>query len=60
MKLEGRHIEKDRSGYMRITPQDAEDLWCLYNVVHPGDQLYASTVRFDKWFVIVVIRTERS
>ncbi|KAH9943502.1 pelota [Epithele typhae] len=45
MKLSGKHIEKDRSGYVRVTPDDDEDMWHLYNLIHVGDRVRSSGVR---------------
>ncbi|KAJ2792682.1 Translation factor pelota [Coemansia guatemalensis] len=45
MKLLSQHIENDRSGYVRMTPEQPEDMWHLYNLILKGDQLTASTMR---------------
>ncbi|OCH92923.1 pelota [Obba rivulosa] len=37
MKLLGKHIEKDGSGYVVMRPEDDEDMWHLYNLIQEGD-----------------------
>ncbi|KAJ1499416.1 hypothetical protein HMI56_004400 [Coelomomyces lativittatus] len=45
MKILGRYIDKDKSGYIRLSPEEPEDLWHLYNLIAPGDQVKTSTFR---------------
>ncbi|KAI9150929.1 Translation factor pelota [Blastocladiella emersonii ATCC 22665] len=45
MKQLGRHIEKDSSGYVRLQPEEPEDMWHIYNLVAPGDRIKASSFR---------------
>ena len=45
MKLISKHIERDKSGYVTLFPEDFEDMWHTYNLISKGDQLKASTVR---------------
>ncbi|KAJ1850376.1 Translation factor pelota, partial [Coemansia sp. RSA 2703] len=45
MKLLNQAIEKDQSGYVRIVPEEPEDMWHIYNLIQKGDQLQASTIR---------------
>ncbi|KAJ1921479.1 Translation factor pelota [Tieghemiomyces parasiticus] len=45
MKLIAKHIEKDRTGYVTLCPEEAEDMWYIYNILQVGDRLKASTVR---------------
>ncbi|PVU95599.1 hypothetical protein BB559_002684 [Furculomyces boomerangus] len=45
MKLLKRYIEKDRSGNIKLLPEDAEDLWHIYNLIIKGDKIEASTIR---------------
>ncbi|OLY82942.1 Protein pelota-like protein [Smittium mucronatum] len=45
MKLLGKHLEKDRSGRIRLQAEDAEDMWHVYNLILKGDKLEASTIR---------------
>ncbi|KAJ1982841.1 Translation factor pelota [Dimargaris verticillata] len=45
MKLVKKHIEKDRSGYVVLRPEEPEDMWHVYNLVQLGDQIQASSVR---------------
>lgn len=45
MKLVRKSIEKDRSGYVTLYPEEAEDMWHVYNLLLVGDQLRAQTIR---------------
>jgi protein pelota len=45
MKLLKKHIEKDHSGTVVLNPEEAEDIWNVYNLVCVGDQVRASTFR---------------
>jgi len=45
MRDVGKHIEKDGSGYVKLTPQSAEDLWHLYNLITKGDEVQSTTFR---------------
>jgi protein pelota len=36
------HLKK---GFVKVVPQSLDDLWHLYNVVYPGDQVFARTTR---------------
>ena len=45
MKIVARHLEKDKSGSLTICPEDPEDMWHVYNLLLPGDQLRATTFR---------------
>ncbi|KAJ1853262.1 Translation factor pelota [Coemansia sp. RSA 2703] len=45
MKLLNQAIEKDQSGYVRVVPEEPEDMWHIYNLIQKGDQLQASTIR---------------
>ncbi|KAJ1949725.1 Translation factor pelota, partial [Linderina macrospora] len=45
MKLLKQSIEKDRSGTVRLIPEQPEDMWHLYNLIQKGDQLTATSVR---------------
>ncbi len=36
------HLKK---GFVKVAPQSLDDLWHLYNIVYPGDQVYARTTR---------------
>jgi protein pelota len=33
MKLISRHIEKHGGGYLKVRPEDDEDMWHLYNII---------------------------
>ena len=45
MKLVRRSFQKDGAGFITLVPDDAEDIWHLYNLVRPGDKLKAVTFR---------------
>ncbi|CAG8518788.1 9597_t:CDS:10 [Paraglomus occultum] len=45
MKLVKKHIERDRSGYLVLYPEQLEDMWHVYNLISVGDQLKATTIR---------------
>ncbi|ORY32575.1 pelota [Naematelia encephala] len=45
MKLVNRHIERDGSGYVTLRPEDDEDMWHVYNLIAPGDEVRALAVR---------------
>jgi protein pelota len=41
-----RIIEEDlRKGYIKLVPEDQDDLWILYNIIKPGDKVTAQTTR---------------
>jgi len=46
MKQLQRKIERDRSGYVTLLPEEAEDMWHVYNLIAVGDQVRASTIRY--------------
>ncbi|CAG8458065.1 91_t:CDS:10 [Ambispora gerdemannii] len=48
MKLIKKHIERDRSGYVVLYPEELEDMWHVYNLVSVGDQLKATTIRHER------------
>ncbi|EPQ59481.1 hypothetical protein GLOTRDRAFT_70959 [Gloeophyllum trabeum ATCC 11539] len=45
MKLIGKHIDKEGSGYVSLRPEDDEDMWHLYNLIQEGDQVRAPAIR---------------
>ncbi|CAG8618543.1 3995_t:CDS:10 [Paraglomus brasilianum] len=45
MKLVRKYIERDRSGYLVLYPEQLEDMWHVYNLISVGDQLKATTIR---------------
>lgn len=45
MKILGKHIEKDKSGVIRLLPEEEEDMWHIYNIIQDGDSIRASTIR---------------
>jgi protein pelota len=36
---------KLKKGIVKVVPQSLDDLWHLYNLIYPGDQVYAQTTR---------------
>lgn len=45
MKLVSQQINRDSSGEVTVVPQDKEDLWVLYNLIHKDDVLTLKTYR---------------
>ncbi|TFY82207.1 hypothetical protein EWM64_g1803 [Hericium alpestre] len=45
MKLVGKHIERDHSGYVTVRPEEDEDMWHLYNLIQEGDLVRAPAIR---------------
>lgn len=45
MKLTNKHIERDGSGRVKLTAEDSEDIWHVYNLIAQGDCVKASTIR---------------
>jgi len=45
MKLTHKHVEKDGSGSVTLTPEESEDMWHAYNLVAEGDTLKSTTIR---------------
>ena len=46
MKLELKILEKElKKGYVKVIPENQDDLWILYNIIKPGDIVRAQTTR---------------
>uniref|UniRef100_A0A7N0TDQ9 Protein pelota homolog n=1 Tax=Kalanchoe fedtschenkoi TaxID=63787 RepID=A0A7N0TDQ9_KALFE len=45
MKIIRRDFIRDGPGSVKMVPVDPEDLWCVYNLIAPGDSVMAATVR---------------
>lgn len=45
MKVHHRSINKDRSGMIKFTAEEPEDLWHIFNILRKDDLLRAKTVR---------------
>ncbi|KAI8140428.1 hypothetical protein BJV82DRAFT_622521 [Fennellomyces sp. T-0311] len=45
MKLQKKVLEKDSSGYIRLLPEENEDMWHVYNLISKDDQIQADTCR---------------
>lgn len=39
------HLEKDSSGFVKLYPEETEDMWYAYNLIQPRDRLGSSAVR---------------
>ena len=46
MKIIKKHLEKNKQGYLKLIPEDADDIWQLYNLIDAGDLVQASTFRY--------------
>ncbi|KAI9448170.1 pelota [Lactarius indigo] len=44
MKIVGKHIVKG-SGYIKVRPEEDEDMWHLYNLIQEGDNVRAPAIR---------------
>ena len=45
MKLLHKELDKDGEGTVTIVPEEAEDMFCVYNLLQQGDSLKSSTIR---------------
>ncbi|EIN10417.1 pelota [Punctularia strigosozonata HHB-11173 SS5] len=45
MKLISKHVEKNGEGYVKVRPEDDEDMWHLYNLIQEGDKVRAPAIR---------------
>ncbi|KJH48663.1 putative translation factor pelota [Dictyocaulus viviparus] len=45
MKLIKRGIEKNGPGYVALIPEEAEDMWHIYNLIRVGDVVRSKTIR---------------
>ncbi|XP_018027579.1 protein pelota [Hyalella azteca] len=45
MKIFHRELEKNRSGHFVLMADEGEDMWHVYNIISPGDELKATTFR---------------
>jgi len=42
LKILDKHLKK---GFVKVVPESLDDLWHLYNIIYPGDEVYARTTR---------------
>ena len=42
MKILDKHLKK---GFVKVVPESLDDLWHLYNIIYPEDEVYARTTR---------------
>lgn len=45
MQLKQQVIQKDGQGSVKLYPENEEDMWHVYNLIHAGDRVRATTVR---------------
>jgi len=46
MKIIGKNRpEKDEEGFVKLCPEEAEDLWHAYHLILPGDRVQSTTFR---------------
>lgn len=45
MQIKHRALQKDGAGSIKVVAEDDEDIWHLYNLIAPGDEVRASTSR---------------
>ncbi len=45
MKGKWRHLDRNKGGYVRLTPEDTDDIYALYNIIAPGDEVESMTIR---------------
>ena len=39
------HLVKNHSGTIKLTPEDTDDIWNLYNIISVGDEIESVTIR---------------
>lgn len=45
MKLKGKSLEKNGEGYVKLIPEEPEDIWHVYNMIASGDLVTCKTFR---------------
>lgn len=45
MKGKWKHLERNKSGSVSLTPEDTDDIYALYNIISPGDEVESITIR---------------
>ena len=45
MKLLKKEFEKNGGGSMRVTPENSEDMWHIFNLIAKGDHVTATSFR---------------
>lgn len=45
MKKVGCSLDKTRAGFIKLVPEDPDDIWTLYNTVFPEDIVESTTFR---------------
>ena len=39
------NLAKNRPGTIKLTPEDTDDIWNLYNIISIGDEVESVTIR---------------
>ncbi len=59
MKIIHKNLERNQNGSIKLIAEDSEDIWTVYNLIHPGDQVESDTYRRvqtetarERWTVI--------
>lgn len=42
------HLTKNRPGTIKLTPEDTDDIWNLYNIISIGDEVESTTIRYTQ------------
>eukprot|EP00210_Caulerpa_lentillifera_P008471 g8081.t1 len=45
MKLKGKSFTRNESGFVKLIPENSEDVWHAFNLIREGDEVSANTVR---------------
>ena len=45
MKIIHKNLERNQNGSIKLIAEDSEDIWTVYNLIHPGDQVESVTYR---------------
>jgi stalled ribosome rescue protein Dom34 len=45
MKVLAQNLDGNQNGYLKLLPEDTEDIWQLYNFILPDDDVEALTYR---------------
>ena len=53
MKGRWRHLERNKGGTVNLTPEDTDDIWDLYNLISPGDEVESVTVRYTANLIVI-------
>jgi protein pelota len=45
MKGRWRHLRRNGAGTVSVTAEDTDDIWALFNIIAPGDEVECATLR---------------